>query len=88
MSPSSSSKRALFVDTASYIFFCWPCAGAHDGIGAVVKRILRAAENHGHRLYNTEAAALYLEDHLQDPETGPEFTKNWSVYRVAHFQVM
>jgi hypothetical protein len=59
-------------------------AGVHDGIGAVVKRTLRLAEAHGHRLHTSKAAADYLKETLRSEEC---MQQSFSVYSINRFKV-
>jgi hypothetical protein len=62
--------------------------GPHDGIGAMVKNKLRHAEFDNNRLYTTEIAFNYLQEHLRDAVHGAAFLKNWSAYRIRRFKLL
>ncbi|CAB1120476.1 unnamed protein product [Ectocarpus sp. CCAP 1310/34] len=62
--------------------------GTHDGIGALMKRLLRNAEMHGTRIPDVDVAHEFLLGYAVEADKAREghFT-TWSPYRIKSFEV-
>ena len=66
-----------------------PFKGAHDGIGGLLKTLMRDAEKKEHyRIHNTEAAHKFLSDYAESKagQAGGHLGK-WSPYKIASFKM-
>ncbi|CAB1107057.1 unnamed protein product [Ectocarpus sp. CCAP 1310/34] len=61
--------------------------GAHDGIGGLLKALLREAEKRGQRIHNTQAAADFLQVYAEAKEDGGGHFSSWSPYRIKRFHI-
>ncbi|CAB1097138.1 unnamed protein product [Ectocarpus sp. CCAP 1310/34] len=61
--------------------------GAHDGIGGLLKALLREVEKRGQRIHNTQAAADFLQVYPEAKEDGGGHFSSWSPYRTKRFHI-
>lgn len=62
--------------------------GAHDGIGGLMKNLMRNAEKRGQRIHDTTAAFNFLKAYAEEQGGDSEgYFSSWSPYRVKRFHV-
>ncbi|CAB1115471.1 unnamed protein product [Ectocarpus sp. CCAP 1310/34] len=61
--------------------------GAHDGIGGLLKALLRVAENRGQRIHDTQATADFLKAYAEAKEDRGGHFSTWFPYRIKSFHI-